>query len=333
MECNALNALNALNKLNELNEMLSVKKVLAVIGPTASGKTKLAIELAKSLEGEIISADSRQVYKYVNIATSYPSLEDLNTVKHYFISELELNEDFNAGQFGKRARALIEDIFSRNKQPVICGGSGLYVRSLIDGFFEDEIESKDIRDKLYQKLESKGEDHLYDELKKVDEESYSKIPKRKIRRVIRALEIYYASGKRMSEFQNKKIEIDFETVQIGLMLDRKYLYKRINERVDEMISNGLIDEVKNLQAKSFDYKTSNSLNTVGIKEVFKYFEGEYDFETMRILIKQNTRRYAKRQMTWFGKDKRIKWINVTEESDVKELTDKAIEIFKQKTGD
>jgi len=305
-----------------------MRKVFAIVGPTASGKTKLSVEIAKRINGEIISADSRQVYKHIPISTSYPSEEDLSSVKHNFINELELTEDFNAGQFGKKGRELVREIFSRNKQPVIVGGSGLYIRSLIDGFFEDEIESKEIRDELYRKLEQHGEDHLYDELKEIDEVTYSKIPKRKIRRVIRALEIYYASGKKMSEFHDEKIEIDFETVQIGLMLDRKYLYNRINQRVEEMISSGLLDEVKNLSANGYDYKTHNSLNTVGIKEVFRYFEGEFNFETMKSLIKQNTRRYAKRQMTWFRKDKRINWIEVDEGSTLDQLADATLKILK-----
>jgi len=304
-----------------------MKKVLAIVGPTASGKTRLSVEIAKLLKGEIVSADSRQIYKHIQISTSYPSTKELRSVKHHFINELELTEEFNAGQFGKEGRELIEDIFSRNKQPVIVGGSGLYVRSLIDGFFEDEIEKKKVREDLYEKLKERGEEFLYAELRRIDSETASKIPKGKIRRVIRALEVYYASGEKMSEFHNKKIEIDFETIQIGLMLDRKYLYRRINERVDEMIENGLLEEIRNLKEIGYDYKTHNSLNTVGIKEVFKYFDGEYDFETMKSLIKQNTRRYAKRQMTWFRKDKRIKWIEVKEDSGVKNLADEAVTVF------
>ncbi len=301
---------------------------MAIVGPTAAGKTILSVEIAKLLNGEIISADSRQVYKHIPISTSYPSTDDLISVKHYFINELELNQDFNAGQFGKKGRVLVDDIFSRGRQPIIVGGSGLYVRSLIEGFFEDEIENKKVRKELYEKLKVHGEEFLYDELKRIDIEIASKIPKGKIRRVIRSLEVYYTSGKKISEFHNEKIEIGFEIIQIGLMLDRKYLYRRINERVDDMINSGLLDEVKNLQTKGYDYKTHNSLNTVGIKEVFKYIEGEYDFETMKLLIKQNTRRYAKRQMTWFRKDKRINWINVNEYSDVKNLANETLTFFK-----
>jgi len=306
---------------------LRMRRVLAIVGPTASGKTGLSVEIAKRLNGEIISADSRQVYKYVNIATACPSETQLREVKHYFINELEPEENFNAGEFGKKGRALIEKIFSENKLPVITGGSGLYIRSLIDGLFEDVIESKEARSELYEKLEKYGERFLYDELKKVDEETYKKIPKGKIRRVIRALEVYYASGEKISQLHKKETDVYFETIQIGLLLERKFLYERINKRADIMLESGLLDEVKKLKEMGFNYRECNSLNTVGIKEVYKYFEGEYDLEEMKRLIKQNSRRYAKRQMTWFRKDKRIHWINVNEESTDSLLAEEAIKIF------
>lgn len=305
-----------------------MKKVFAIVGPTASGKTGLSIEIAKRLNGEIISADSRQIYKYVNIATACPSEKELRETKHYFINELEPEESFNAGEFGKRGRKLIDKIFSADKQPVVTGGSGLYLKSLIDGLFEADIESSDVRKELYDKLEKSGEDYLYEELRKTDEETYMKIPKGKIRRVIRALEVYYASGEKISQLHKKIAEVNFETVQIGLLLERKFLYSRINKRVDEMAEKGLIEEVRSLYEKGYSYKTHNSLNTVGIKEVFKYFEGEHDFGTMINMIKQNSRRYAKRQMTWFRKDKRINWIAADENSSISDLSEEAIKIFK-----
>jgi len=307
-----------------------MKKVLTIVGPTASGKTSLSIEVAKKLNAEIISADSRQVYKHIPISTSYPSENDLKDIKHYFIGELELENDFNSGEFGKKGRDIIDEIFSGNKQPLIVGGSGLYVRSIIDGFFETEVKDIEIRNELYKKLEIHGEEYLYDELKKADESAASKIPTGKIRRVIRALEVYYTSGKKMSDFQKEKAEIKFDTIQTGLLLDRKYLYERINRRVDEMILSGLMNEISLLKENGYNYRTHNSLNTVGIKEVYKYFEGEYDYETMLNLIKQNSRRYAKRQMTWFRKDERINWIEVNEESDIETLTDEVLKIFNSK---
>ena len=304
-----------------------MKKVLAIVGPTASGKTRLSVEVAKKLNGEIISADSRQVYKLIPISTSQPEPVDMKAVKHYFINELNPEEEFNAGEFGTRGRHIINDIFKRNKLPVIAGGSGLYIRSLIDGLFEEEIENSDIRKELYDKLNLHGEKYLYDELKKVDPVIYEKMPMGKIRRVIRALEVFYVTGKPISEFQKEKTEIDFETVQVGLMFERKHLYQRINNRVDEMIKSGLLDEAKYLRDKNYDYKKNYSLDTVGLKEIFKYFDGEYDYEEMIRLIKQNTRRYAKRQMTWFRKDKRINWINVSENSEEMGIVNEALRLF------
>jgi tRNA dimethylallyltransferase len=304
-----------------------MKKVLAIVGPTSSGKTKLSIEVALRINGEIISADSRQVYKHIPISTSHPSKEDLKKIKHYFIDELDPEEEFNAGEYGKKGREIIDKIFLKGKQPIIAGGSGLYVRSLIDGFFDEEIKSKEIREKLNKKLKLKGNEFLYSELKKVDKISAEKIAPEDIRRVIRGLEVYYVSGIKISELQKKNADANFETIQIGLLLDRKYLYKRINERVDIMIKEGLIEEVKWLLDKGYDYRRNNSLNTVGIKEVFKYFEGEYDYNEMIKLIKRNTRRYAKRQMTWFRKDIRIKWIDANEEISLECLSDNVLRNF------
>lgn len=306
----------------------SMKKVLAIVGPTASGKTKLSIDVALKLNGEIISADSRQVYKNIPIATSHPDIEDQKKIKHYFINELELSEEFNAGEFGTKSREIISDIFSRNKQPVITGGSGLYIRSVIDGLFEEEIEASEVRDELYEKMNTLGKEYLYQELVKIDKKSADTMIPQNFRRVIRALEVYYVTGKRISEFQKEKIDVDFTAVQIGLMFDRKHLYRRINERVDKMLEEGLMEEAKNLRELGFDHNKYYSLNTVGLKEIFKHIEGEYDFDEMVRLIKQNTRRYAKRQLTWFRKDKRINWIEVNERTDDKYITEKVLDIFK-----
>ncbi|HMQ68229.1 MAG TPA: tRNA (adenosine(37)-N6)-dimethylallyltransferase MiaA [Ignavibacteria bacterium] len=307
-----------------------MKKVLVVTGPTASGKTTLAVNLAEALNGEIISADSRQVYRHIPISTSHPPKSDLKKIKHYFIDELDPEEEFNAGEFGIKGREIIKDIFKRNKLPIVAGGSGLYIRSIIDGLFEEKIDSDEIRKTLYEKLEMHGEEYLYEELKNVDEEIYGKIPKGKIRRVIRALEVYHSTGKKMSEFHKEKVEIDFEPVLIGIMHDRKVLYERINRRVDQMLAEGLIKEVKDLMDKGMHYKKQYSLDTVGVKEVMKYFEGEYGIEEMTRLIKQNTRRYAKRQLTWFRRDERINWINSDDETDEKVLLKEAVKIFNQR---
>jgi tRNA dimethylallyltransferase len=316
-----------------------MRKVLAIIGPTASGKTRIGVETAKLLDGEIISADSRQVYKHFPIASAIPPEKERQGIPHHFMEELNLTEDFNAGDFGRLGRELIDDIFARDKQPVIVGGSGLYITSLIDGLFDDEmdafegeekgngIKDNEIRDKLYDRLKEKGKEFLYNELKEIDKIAAATMLPTNIKRVIRALEIYYATGKKISDLHKNKIEVNFETVQIGLMWDRSELYQRINDRVDEMMELGLDDEVRELKDKGFNPVEYNSLNTVGIKEVFEYLDGNITQSEMINLIKQNTRRYAKRQMTWFRKDKRIIWLNLFADSDIIAVAEEIVAIF------
>ncbi|CUS98209.1 tRNA (adenosine(37)-N6)-dimethylallyltransferase MiaA [Candidatus Chrysopegis kryptomonas] len=303
------------------------RKALAIVGPTASGKTKLSLIVAEKINGEIISADSRQIYRYMDIGTAKPTLEERQKVKHYFIDELDPNEEFNAGIFGEKGREIIEDIFSRGKIPIIVGGSGLYVKSLIDGFFEGPGADWELREMLYRKASQLGKEAIYEELKKVDPVSAEKIHPNNLKRIIRALEVYYITGKPISQMQKEiKPEINFKTIQIGLNWDRKKLYKRIEERVDKMIKDGLIEEVKKLRELGFD-KNLNSLQTVGYKEVFDYLDGLISYEQMIYLIKRNSRRYAKRQLTWFRQDKRIIWLDVDESTDFEKLADKVIEIF------
>lgn len=308
--------------------MPSKRKVLAIVGPTASGKTKLAIETAKHLNGEIISADSRQIYRHIPISTATPSKEEREGVPHYFMQDLNLTEKYTAGEFGKSGRKKVDEIFERGNLPVICGGSGLYIKSLIDGFFEEEVHDETVRKNLYQLLKDKGKDFIYNELKEIDKIAASTMLPSNTRRIIRALEVYFASGKRMSELQQNKIDINFRTVQVGLYLERKLLYDRINKRVDAMIENGLMDEVERLKSNGYHWQTYNSLNTVGIKEVFGYLEGQLEYKDMIEMIKQNTRRYAKRQMTWFKADTRILWLEVTEEKTPEELAKETLYLFK-----
>jgi tRNA dimethylallyltransferase len=291
-----------------------LETVYVLIGPTASGKTAISGILAGMLDAEIISADSRQIYKNIPISTCAPETELLKRIKHHFVCEYELNADFNAGLFGTEGRIRIKEIFSGEKKALIVGGSGLYVKSIIDGFFTDETKSGEIRRTLEERLISEGRDVLYKELMKIDPETALKMDSGKFRRVIRALEVYLVSGKRMSELQSISDNIGFKSVQAGLLWDRKELYERINQRVEEMLNNGMVDEIQNIKNSGYHYKTHNSLNTVGIKEVFRYLENELTYTEMKSLIKQNTRRYAKRQMTWFRKDNRINWVNINSKS-------------------
>jgi tRNA dimethylallyltransferase len=300
-------------------------QVYVIVGPTASGKTEFSIKTAENIASktgkdvEIISADSRQVYKHIPIATAQPSKEDLKKFKHHFINAIELEEEFNAGDFGKKGRELVDKIFKKGNIPMVVGGSGLYISSLIYGLFEyddfhDEAELKEkqkqIRAQLYDKLEKKGLEKLVSELKKVDADTVNSMPQVTERRVIRALEVYYITGVPISVHRSKKIKINFEPVQTGITMDRNVLYERINKRVELMIEQGLIEEVTALKQKGYHYKKQNSLNTVGIKEVYDHLAGEISYERMLELIKQNTRRFAKRQMTWFNRDKNIKWVSL-----------------------
>ena len=298
-------------------------KVLTIIGPTASGKTELSYRIARELEHktgkkiEIISADSRQIYKHIPISTAQPPKEYLKKYKHHFINSLELTDEFSAGTFGKMARELISFIFHKGGIPIVVGGSGLYLRSLIYGLFDaDDIieeehgrkKQKKIRNELGKRLENEGIEKLTAELNAIDRATIDQMDHVTERRILRALEVYYLTGLPLSILKNRIVEIKFDFVQIGISLDRQILYDKINCRVDKMLETGLVEEVNTLKEKGFDPKKDNSLNTVGVKEVFDYLEGRIVRDEMSELIKRNTRHYAKRQMTWFNKDKNIKWV-------------------------
>lgn len=300
---------------------MSLPKILVIVGPTGSGKTPLSVILAERMHGEIVSADSRQIYKHLDIGTAKPTAEELHRVPHHFINLLEPNEEYNAGMFGKDARIAIQEIVSRKKLPLLVGGSGLYIKAVVDGLFEGPGKDPEIRTRLEERLTSEGAEVLFEELKRIDPVSASKAPPTKPRRIIRALEVYYITGQPISQLHaEQRSEPEFETVQFALEWDRKTLYARINHRVDTMIEMGLVDEVKGLRGKGYGV-TMNALNTVGYKEVFNYFDGVYDYDEMLRLIKQNTRRFAKRQLTWFRTDKRIQWIPMNERKSLDEAAD------------
>ena len=300
---------------------MSKPKVIVITGPTASGKTTLALKTAQNIQDktgkavEIISADSRQVYKHIPVTTAQPMLEELSRCRHHFVNTLELDEEFNAGEFGSQARILIDKIFNERKIPLVVGGSGLYVNSLVYGFFEIGSDDKQLskkfkikRDEIYKLKEKKGFDHLLDELKKHDAVTFARMKEVKERRVIRALEVFYVTGIPISQHQSQKIEINFDAEMYGIQMERSVLYERINKRTDVMLNNGMIDEIEILKARGYHYKTHNSLNTVGAREIFDFLDGLVTKERMSELIKQNTRRFAKRQLTWFRRDEKIKWI-------------------------
>ncbi|MBI4547453.1 MAG: tRNA (adenosine(37)-N6)-dimethylallyltransferase MiaA [Ignavibacteriae bacterium] len=290
------------------------RRVLVLVGPTASGKTPVSLFIASQLNAEIISADSRQMYKYMDIGTAKPSPEEREQVKHYFVDELLPDQAFNAGEFGWKGREIIEDIFCRKKTPLVVGGSGLYVQSLIDGFFEGPPADQELRKQLYDRLKTDGSEKLLAELIAVDPASASRMLPSNRRRIIRALEVYKLTGVPISELKKNRTEIKFQSAFVGLQWERQQLYRRINERVDRMIEQGLVEEVKTLRDLGYTFDC-NALQTTGYKEVFEYLEGKLTYEQMIGLIKRNTRRYAKRQLTWFRQNKRIRWFEVHSEDD------------------
>jgi tRNA dimethylallyltransferase len=300
---------------------------LAIVGPTASGKTPASLLLAERLNGEIISADSRQIYKYLDIGTAKPARADRKRVKHYFIDVLEPDEEYSAGQFGKEARRVVEKILERKKLPIIVGGSGLYVKSVIDGLFEGAGKDPEVRARLADQLVREGVEGLFEGLKKVDPVTAAKMTEVKPRRVIRALEVYYITGKPLSEFHaEQETKPEFTAIQVGLNWKRQELYDRINQRVDRMISDGLVDEVRSLRARGYDRRL-NALNTVGYKEVFDYLDGSRSLEDTITLIKRNSRRFAKRQLTWFRADKRIQWVSMSRTKMLSEVESEIGQIF------
>jgi tRNA dimethylallyltransferase len=295
--------------------MSSRKYLIAIVGPTASGKSALGILLAERISGEIISADSRQIYKYLNIGTAKPIPKELQHISHHFINILNPDQDYSAGEYGKQARAKIIEVLAQGKQPILVGGSGLYVRAVIDGFFEGPGKNEEIREQLEAEARSLGVEALYEKLKQVDPDSASKMDATKIRRIIRALEVYYITGQPISRLHLlQETKPPFKFMQFGLEWKRQQLYDRINRRIDNMITTGLVEEVKDLLTRGYSRRI-NALNTVGYKEVFDYLEGKVSESEMIELIKRNTRRFAKRQLTWFRADKRIQWISVQEGMD------------------
>lgn len=292
-------------------------KVIVIVGPTASGKTDVSIELAKKINGEIISADSMQIYKYMNIGTAKPTKEEMQGIKHYMLDVVEPDETFNVSKYKKMAEDAIEEIFSKGKTPIIVGGTGLYINTLVNGieFLEVEGDAK-YRETLVKKGLEEGAEVLHNELKKVDPESAEVIDANNIRRVARALEIYKTTGKTKTQLDlESRKEVKFDYLMFGLDWEREVLYSRINQRVDIMVKSGLIEEVKWLMK---NYKiSSTAMQGIDYKEVIEYLNGDITFEEMVEKLKIETRHYAKRQLTWFRRDSRIKW--VTKENAVDEI--------------
>lgn len=300
---------------------------IIILGATATGKTNLAISLAKKLNTEIINADSMYVYKYFDIGTAKPSKEELSQVKHYLVDFLEPHIDYSVASFREDVKDIIEKNFNNNKIPIIVGGTGFYIESLIKPFTYGSAEKNlALRQKLLAEQEKYGNEYLYEKLKELDYDTSLKLHKNDTKRVIRAIEIFMTSGSKKSEIVNDTQIIFKSPLIIGLNIDRNVLYNRINSRVDNMINNGLIEEVKKLYNLGYSPDNCNAMKGIGYKEIVSYLNNECTLEEAIEKIKQHTRNYAKRQITWFKRNENIIWCNPSENN----LADKIINILYSK---
>lgn len=292
------------------------KTLIVIVGPTAIGKTALAIEVAKHFKTEIISADSRQFYKEMEIGTAKPNLEELAEAKHHFINSHSVKTLFSTGDFEIEALKTIEEIFKTHDYAIMVGGSGLYINAVINGLDEmPEIDLR-IREKLNKQFEEEGLATIQNQLKKYDLEYFEKVDQNNPQRMIRGLEVYLSTGKKLSSMLSAtKKQRPFEIIKIGLNTERAILYNRINQRVDKMIENGLLEEVKSL----IPFRKYNALNTVGYSEIFDYLDEKISLDEAISSIKQNTRRFAKRQLTWFRRDDEIMWFEPNQTEEILEL--------------
>jgi tRNA dimethylallyltransferase len=302
--------------------------VFVLVGPTASGKTVLSLQLARLIDGEILSADSRQVYRYMDIGTAKPAREEREAVIHHFIDVFSPDEEFNAGDFGNRGREVIGQVIQRGKVPLVVGGSGLYVTSLVDGFFEGPGADWEFRESLEHRVRDGRIADLIEDLRRVDPDSAARADPTKPRRIIRALEVYHLTGIPLSQHHERgKVEIRFRSFRVGLLWPRDILYRRIDARCDRMVADGLVDEAADLQRRGYG-PALNALNTVGYREAFAFLRGAIDRGEMVTLFKRNSRRYAKRQMTWFRRDPRIDWVAMDEDRPLADVVQSLAQRFR-----
>ncbi|MDF2653551.1 MAG: miaA [Bacillota bacterium] len=296
--------------------MSGEKTVVFIAGPTAVGKTKYAIEVAKAIDGEIVSADSMQIYQYLDIGSAKPTSEELAQAKHYLVDEIDPAAQFSAAEYQLLAKQYINQIFDAGKVPVVSGGTGLYLNSLIyEMDFSVMPRQEGFREALEKEAEEFGVNYVHDKLKALDPDAAERIHPNNLKKVIRAIEVYQSTGEGIREFSESLVETrEFRCILIGLTRDREELYQRIDQRVDLLVQEGLIDEVKSLLCRGLT-ENSLSMKGIGYKEVIAYLHGEYDLAEAIRLVKRNTRHYAKRQMTWLRRYPQMKWFNLSEYSD------------------
>lgn len=287
------------------------ENLFVLTGPTAIGKTELSVNLAKDLNGEVISCDSMQIYKYMDIGTAKVTREEAAGIKHHMVDLIDIDQEYTVADYKEDATGIITNLNKEGKLPIVTGGTGLYINSLVYELnFVRIAPNQEIRDKYEKIVDERGNDYLHKLLENVDFESAKKIHPNDVKRVVRALEIYDQTGKTMTEYNKdfRKKNTSYNLVMVGLDMDREKLYDRINHRVDLMIENGLIEEVKSILDMDYD-RNSIALQGIGYKEIISYLEGEISLDKAIKDIKQGSRNYAKRQLTWFRRDKRIKWFN------------------------
>lgn len=287
------------------HQLLTKKTLIVIAGPTASGKTAAAISLAQHYNTVILSADSRQFYREMSIGTAKPSWAELAAVKHYFIDSHSITESFSVGDFEKQALSLLDELFQIHDVIILVGGSGLYIKALTEGFDDIPQADSEIREKLNKEFAENGIEPLQKKLQEVDPDYYAEVDLNNPQRIIRALEVYQTTKKPFSSYRKAGINTrPFNTLKIALDMPREVLYHRINQRVDIMIEQGLVNEARSL----IFHRHLNALNTVGYSELFDHFDDKIGLEKAIEQIKQNTRHFAKRQLTWFRKDKEIHWL-------------------------
>lgn len=307
-------------------------KIIFIVGPTAVGKSAVALRLAKRLGSQIISCDSMQIYKGMDIITSKPSKEELKKIKHHLISFVSPSCDYNVSQYRKAALDKIRSLIKKGKIPILVGGTGLYVTCLVDGLFEQPPITDRIRKKLIQQVNTLGNQYLFERLKKIDPVSAARIHPNDTKRIVRALEVFEACGVTISELQRKREGLvnEYDVRIYGLLRDKEELYQRIEKRVEEMFRQGLIREVSNLIKKPL---STTARYAIGVRELKDYFLGKCSLEQAKELIKKNTRRYAKRQLTWFKKDKRIIWMKFGKKETPGKMAAKILKLVKKKSAE